>query len=345
MEAYTVACGARGCPWCGRLWEGDQRVRTVAASEHVGPRVALITVTAPGADVLPPDEDRGCVVRADAAREWNRTARMRWRSLHLAASKMARREDRRDGGDWRLLFRSWEYQARGVLHVHLVLPYGDWRERAATRRYVADLHALSPSFGFGFVLGGDRTERPSRRRPPSIAPAVGADAARYVCKYVCSVGGGKEGVQAVAARTATRGSVLYIAQHLTQASGVTMRSLRNRRRVVARFPWALDSPEDWESARLAHAATVGRPPLSQEARQCLEAAVRSTRATVATVAGEAGELQATDAATPPSMLPFLRAQKPRRRLVHLPLAHVLDGDPLRPELGPLRTVWAGPQPM
>ena len=47
---------------------------------------------------------------------------------------------------------------------------------------------------------------------------------------------GKEGMVGVAQRTATRGSVLYIARALGQITGVTMTSLRARRRVATKYP-------------------------------------------------------------------------------------------------------------
>lgn len=336
-EVWEVPCGSRYCGVCGLRWQGDQRVQAVAASEHLGGTVGLLTVTGPG----------GAYFAAAAAREggdtriavarWNRQARRAWRRFHLWASRPLRAWAREHAPGWRVLFRSWEFQKRGVLHLHLVVPYGTPEERRVTDLYVENLHLGAREHGFGYVMGGDTARRPRWDRVPRVKPADGPAAARYVCKYVAATGAGKEGMVHVAKRTATRGSVLYISTTLTSVSGINMTKLRNRRRIWARYRDGDGEVPDWDAARLCDAVQRGRPPLTPEAIATIMQAARATGASL-WVDADTGELCTPTDAPPPRQNgrtgpPTARGST---RLV-LRLAPVLLPDPQRPNLGPVRT--------
>ena len=164
-ELYVVPCGSRYCAVCGRRWEQDQRVRAVAASEHLGGGVALLTVTAPGNAWFAEAAADGGHTRREEIRHWNATARARWRRLHLRASKEARRWARLHGVAWRLLYRAWEFQRRGLLHVHAVLPWGSWVERTATRRRIHARYGWAATSGAAW-RAARMVDAVQRGRPP-----------------------------------------------------------------------------------------------------------------------------------------------------------------------------------
>lgn len=336
-ESYDVPCGSRYCPVCGLRWQGDQRVRAVAASEHIGPASALITVTGPGGNYFARAAGRTSGSSYMHVRRWNASARRRWRAMHLYASRPLRGWAREHAPGWRLSFRSWEFQKRGVLHLHLVLPYGTPEERRVTDLYLWNLWSCARQFGFGYVMGGDKGKRPTWGRPPKVKVADGPAAARYVCKYVAATGAGKEGMVDVAKRTATRGSILYVAPALTRASGCSMTTLRARRRIWARHAGSDGEVKDWDAVCLVDAVQRRRPPLTEEGIATIREAACATGAThwVDARTGEVGE--ATDAPKPrENGRTEPRGVREEVRLV-LHLAPVLLPDPDRPQLGPLRT--------
>lgn len=336
-ERYSVACGSRECAVCGERWERDQRVRAVAASEHLGAAVALVTVTAPGRGYFSWGPAGSYDNPTEQMADWNRSARQRFTGLHRQASKEARRSARAAGCDWRLLYRSWEYQKRGALHVHLVLPFGTPAEREATGRYVNELHNLRDRWAFGHVLGGQRERHRDWSRPPRVAAAESSAAARYVCKYVASIGSGKESMRTVAQRSAKRGSVLYISPALTRRSGVTMTTLRNRRRVWARYPWARSSADQWRTACVVDAVQRRRAPLTTAGEARLAAAV-SRSGVESVLDASTGELIERTAAPMPLVLVGTSPGCLRHgRLTVVSLASVWLGVPKRPELGHVRT--------
>lgn len=336
-EVYEQPCAYRYCPVCGLRWQGDQRVTAVAASEHLGGAAGLLTVTGPGGDYFDRLARSMGGPKKYAVWSWNRTARRRWRRLHLWASRPLRAWAREHAPGWRVLFRSWEYQRRGVLHLHLVVPYGTPAERRVTDLYVENLHRAARNYGFGYVMGGDTAKRPRWDRVPRVKPADGPAAARYVCKYVAATGAGKEGMADVAKRTATRGSVLYISPTLTRASGVNMTGLRNRRRIWARFRDEDGEVEDWASACLADSVQRGRPPLTPDALVAIRQAASRTGAGVWVDAGT-GEVGEATLAPPPRQNGRTEPGPDRSTTrVVLRLAPVLLPDPSRPQLGPWRT--------
>lgn len=336
-EEYEVPCGSRYCAACGLRWMGDQRVCASAAAEELRGDVALITITAPGRAWFRAAGDRDGVRDREAMRRWNETARRRWRRLHLQASRPLRAWAREHAPGWALLMRSWEYQKRGALHLHLVMPWRTPEERRVTQLYVWNLWSAARTHGFGYVLGGDAEDTPTWSAPPRIAPADGGRAARYVAKYVASTGAGKEGMVSVAQQTAVRGSVLYIARVLGRASGVTMTRLRARRRVATKFPGSTETTSAWAGACLADAVSKGRPPLTADAAAHLRAA-GAVPGVVGWVDAADGVLEAPTAASVPLAAREDRAPYAGRPLaVVAVLASVLIGDPDPGPLGPLRT--------
>lgn len=331
-----MPCGRRQCAYCGRLWLGDCRVKTVAAAERVEGELVLVTVTAPGADVLPwYPGTRSCEARA--VRHWNLSAPGRWTQLHHDAAQYARRNSRSDVVSWRLAFKVWELQRRGALHLHLACPWGTPAERKATKRYVKHLQDHAREHSFGFVhLSVCRDEG----TPTRVARARGSSArnvARYVCHYVGGTGAGKEGFAEVARKAAVPGAILYVDSRLTQASGVTIRSLRARRRIVSRYPWSVESSAHWRAACMVDGLQRGRAPLDAESVAALRDSLPSMPA-VECVSAPDGELIRPTPAAPPRELPGGWDRSPCRPVrVAVLLDPVLHDDLTAKPGGPIRT--------
>lgn len=336
-ERYDLPCGARDCDVCGARWSQDQRVRAVAASECLEGAVGLVTVTAPGRDRFSWGPAGSFDNPAEQRREWNRQVRRNWRRLHLKASRPVRELARSNGIVWRLLYRSWEYQKRGLLHVHLVVPAHTDYHRACSELYLSRLWAYARSYDFGYVLGGDKRERPGWHRCPTLAIANAQEAARYVCKYVASIGHGKDSMATVAQRAAKRGSVLYVGLDLLRESGVTMTTLKARRRVYSRFYRGGTTTRDWEVACALDALQRGRAPLSRGSEDVVRA-LFSRAPGCRMVVSATGEVVMPTSAPPP--LSAVRCPPPDRGVLdvrEIALAPVRFHDPERPELGSWRT--------
>jgi len=211
-------CRSRSkCSTCGTLWAGDTRRKLLANISAYGGAVSIITVTAPGADVLPWD-DSGRRIRPAERYRWNRTAPQRWRELHRAASQIARRRC----GRFSMLARTWEYQARGALHVHVVAGVETADEMAAANVYAQALTDLARAHGFGFV---DRGKSTNGVRHLEIIPA--ARAARYVAKYLSPLSAdGKPMLSETVTQPDVPPHVAYVSTKLTLSTGITMRYLR-----------------------------------------------------------------------------------------------------------------------
>lgn len=207
-----------------RIWLGDV-ARCLRENLNVTkPHVRLITVTPPGADVLPWDPTlctergphdhsgpAGCKVERNAAEEWNLSVPRRWTGLHKKAQQRIVREFGRRA---QVLARVFQLQARGLLHVHVVMDDETLSDRIVVERYVVHLKELAPEWGFGFVDAKD--SRMDRGR-----------AARYLSGYFA----GDETsqlAQAVTRPDAPRRPV-YICPTLTQFTRCTMRRLRRVR--------------------------------------------------------------------------------------------------------------------
>jgi len=222
MPAFRSSCARRTCPGFSPLCAGDTRQRLFRALEAFGGDVTMVTVTAPGQSLLPWDRalcralgehlcsgDLGCQSKGSA--EWNESAPKRWRELH----DVCRSHTRRNAGEApELLARVWEYQKRGVLHLHLLLAFDPW-QRPAVLEYVDRLSANAPGQGFGFV---DRKRK--------VLPAL--DAAAYLTSYLVS-GKGKLTLTETVKRRDVPPMVVYVSRKYTQQTGVTMRTLRLKR--------------------------------------------------------------------------------------------------------------------
>lgn len=210
------SCKSRRCPHCGLIWAGDVRRKLFGNFGHYEGQVALISVTAPGQDVLPWD---GKLVDSTAAREWNLTAPRRWRDLHRKASQNVRRRVPR--GSLQVLGRVWEYQKRGVLHVHVVVGVERPVNRHAAQLYTEQLKRLNGEHGFGYVDGKWSSYR-------------GQNAAAYLSSYFIAGRGKKASVRETVVQRDVPGHVVYVSTNLTSVTGVTMRSLRR-----VRYLWVI----------------------------------------------------------------------------------------------------------
>jgi hypothetical protein len=299
-ERSSAPCRRRSCPSCGVLWLGDTRVRALAAAAEFRGAVALVTVTAPGADVLP-WSPAGRVVAPDVAREWNESAPARWSRLHDHAAQEARRLARSRNVEWRLLMKAWEYQKRGVLHLHLVVPCATAGERQVSELYVSVLAREAQGKGFGFVDRGKLPVSGGRRSSRCLEAVSPQRAAGYVAAYLASTGAGKGGIAEVARAQGVPGPVFYVTSVLTRASGVTMRSLRDRRRVMTRYPAAGESHLAWHAACLLDAVERAGPRLTAGTRGALLARFQHC-GPAAVVDGCTGEVTLPTPAAQPSGL-------------------------------------------
>jgi hypothetical protein len=222
-----MRCKRRTCPSCGVLWAGDTRVKLQRNTEAYGGDVTVGTITAPGRDVLPHDGDGQVVL--DAASRWNAHAPGAWSRMHRRASARTRRYARRMGGEWMgPLGASWEFQRRGVLHRHFVLPMATHLDRLCARYYVACLDELRHEFGFGFVDRG-RRRRHRWSRQLEVVPAQRAG--RYLAKYIAGLkSDGRLALTETVTHRDVPGHVTYVSRRLTARTGCTMRSLREARR-------------------------------------------------------------------------------------------------------------------
>jgi hypothetical protein len=235
--------------------------------------VALLSVTAPGVDGVPfwyknPEgwvdvpgwrafeipwaDGSRTVAESGAAIGWNRSAPRRWRELHRAASQRARRCH----GVLSIVSRTWEYQRRGLLHVHVVVGMGTPRERAAAHAYGLALEDLRERYGFGFVSD---TSRSGKWRGRGLEVIGAQRAARYVAKYLSPLGeDGKPTLSETVRRPDVPAHVIHVGRFLTSATGMTMRYLRWRRKAYMLKLPAID-PRTGEllSSLMARAAASG----------------------------------------------------------------------------------------
>lgn len=230
------------------MWAKDRQISILGPlNAYAGP-VGMVTITAPGADVLPwacaGEHDRhsglvGCRVDPVAAERWNDSAAYRFRRMWLAL----RNELRLEGT--LILAKVWEPQARGVGHLHQAVPL---EHHAAI---VGWLKAHAGDFGFGFVDGS------SRIRPGASGGRVGA----YLASYLGSAGKVDAVIQAISDGVIPARS-FFVAPAIS--GGLTMRALRLRRRAWcvlnagAPVPmWA--SAIEWGSALRAAGYRPGPP--------------------------------------------------------------------------------------
>ena len=315
-------CKRRSCPRCGGPWSRDQGrkmglafalPRYIAKHGWQAP-VILVSVTAPGAGVLPWDEEacqarysgrrhrhsgpRGCRVDAEKAAEWASSLNYRWGKLRKAASlatQRALKDGDRLGPAPRWLGRVWEPQKRGVPHAHLVLGYATDAEQRAADEFVEQLRRLAADYEFGIVH--------------STKQIAGAEASRYLVSYLSGRNGQKQRKSTIreniADPTMPR-QLVWISPALTSTStsermvamrakfgvrvgtGVTMRWLRKARQLWGAFEGRCAYPTFRSTEEAVRAASVylqafrKRPPpdldlVIREARKLDRSIVREGR--------------------------------------------------------------------
>ena len=244
---------AKWCPGYAELWAMDVYVLFGEnVHEHEG-RAALGTLTAPGADFLPWDEqdcaalgphkhsgELGCRVDPAMAEVWNESFSPRWTKLQRHCKRQADRFLRRQGwkGSLPSVLLSWrEMQKRGVWHRHYLLPWESASEQLWSRAYLAAMEREKGRYWFGHV-----------DRRPRIA--AGEKLAKYIAGY--TLGGGEKASLAEAAllERGVSGRTFYVHRKLTMSTGVTMRRLRDVRRLWAvktrQATWPVKTIAEWE---------------------------------------------------------------------------------------------------
>jgi hypothetical protein len=266
------ACKRRFCPRCGVSWARAWATVTKENLEAYGGPVAMVSITAPGIEVLPWDCDRdhqhsgpkGCRVKQDYADVWAEHARDNWKRLRDAA----RRSLIRAGVEPpRILQRVWEPQKRGVPHLHIVLGMATEAERTAASLYVDELARLAHDYVFGFV---------DRRLDVISAAEVG----RYLSGYLLGRRSKKKAsIRENIADPRMPRSLIWMTPVLTRITYVTMRRLRYARWVVAALAGRCDVYPELEGDFAMEVAKVcvalertrilrgARSPTEQEARR------------------------------------------------------------------------------
>lgn len=174
-------CGKRSCAICAVRrrkdwrWVFQQNLASLGDEE-----VYMMTVTAPGEEVLPWDTEKckvkgdhvhsgkwGCEVDYESVWIWRQTLESRWSKLTDAARI---RTKRAVGGTGALMLAgAWELQKRGVPHVHVVVP-----ANIRGKYFVDSLKQFAPTYGFGFV------DSKLEGRHPLVAAAY---LAKYLTKF------------------------------------------------------------------------------------------------------------------------------------------------------------------
>lgn len=235
-------CKKRTCEHCGDLWAGDVKVMLLQnLNDGYGGPVDMVTITAPGRDVLPHlvAEDGRLEVAQDAAEAWNLSAPGRWSAMWGVAKYLLRRR----GVEVPLLLGYViAYQRRGVIHYHLALAADTAGRRHANHSFVAVLKGTAEAL----VRFGARPRTLERKTVGSSGLAVehgfgfvsleaarygSAGVAGYFCKYVAKDGesGRPEIAETVQRVEVGKRRVVYVSSKLTARTRCTMRNLRLRR--------------------------------------------------------------------------------------------------------------------
>jgi hypothetical protein len=238
LPVTVSRCRRRTCPGYSATWARDTRRKIRENLRTYGGLACMSTLTAPGVDAglvwdrtlcTHPASVKcsgllGCKVVAEAADAWNEGSKAWWRELNRVAKQRADKAVRQLGHEYRggVLAYQWEMHKRGVWHLHFVLGMETAVERAWAFAYVAALHELGRSKGFGNV-----------DRKPLHAPQSAERTASYISKYLVKwhEDGSSEATETVLA--AGRSLLNYVSRRLTAESGVTMRVLRQ-----VRIAWA-----------------------------------------------------------------------------------------------------------
>jgi hypothetical protein len=256
-NVWNPSCKRRDCRFCGPRWSRNWELIFRLATEHYSLPVVMVAITPPGEQRLPWDEEwcshrrphqhkgpSGCRVQQRAAREWSETAGERWKLMRDAASKFTRRHGPQPVN---LIGRVWEPQRRGVPHLHAVLGYGSLTERIAANIFVAYLKAHSGDYDFGWVEQrwdakrcehlGKHTHDPAFGCRVKLSGITGADAARYLVRYLTGRSRKKSTIRENISHPNMPTSLIWISPRLTSlkrgGTGVTMRTLRRSRHLWA----------------------------------------------------------------------------------------------------------------
>jgi len=124
--------------WCAR-----------EAVRAYGGGVLLVSVTAPGADVLPLGSDGRC--RFDSLASWAGDFQERWNRLSMRGMRRACKRRYRSP----ILVRRFDVQARGAPHIHVVV-----KRDAVGFDYAYTLKRYASEYGFGFVDVSDLEGHP-----------------------------------------------------------------------------------------------------------------------------------------------------------------------------------------
>lgn len=206
-----------------------------ALAAFPGP-VCLVTITAPGADVLPYGPD-GRTVDSLALSEWCSTMMERWHSLRDSSAKSAKRSMNSDSVPVVLAY-VWQLQTRQAPHLHLVVsaaPLG--------RTFAGALKIRASDYGFGFV---------DIKTVTGSALAVGVYLSRYLTRDL----EGSEGAKYLPARPA------YVSRRLCRRAGVGIAVARKLRHlwVFANRDSSIGVPKfasDWQESATYYWYRVG----------------------------------------------------------------------------------------
>jgi histone H3/H4 len=250
------SCKRRDCPAYAPLYlkDGARLLRQNLRSWSGG--VSMVTLTAPGADLLPWDPVQckvqrehehagplGCRVERSAAAEWNAQCARNLSKLIRQARKYAKRRSR---GTVTVLAYVLERQERGLFHPHVVLGYQTGPDREALDLFTAYMRRHRARYGFSRQRAGFKPGQPGRFK--------GDHAGRYVAKYLrpdqakASFIPLLRDVAQLAPRTEGRRSLVrpvYVSPQLTSVTGVTMRWMRARRWMYRLHPEATPGDLDF----------------------------------------------------------------------------------------------------
>jgi hypothetical protein len=208
-----------------------------ALAAFPGP-VCLVTITAPGADVLPYGPD-GQYVDDLALSEWCSTMMARWHLLRDSSAKSAKRSMDSDSVPVVLAY-VWQLQTRRAPHLHVVVsaaPLG--------RTFAVALKTRASDYGFGFV---------DIKTVTGSALAVGVYLSRYLTRDLESSG---EASRYLPARPA------YVSRKLCRRAGVGIAVARKLRHlwVFANRDSSIGVPafaSDWQESAVYYWYRVGR---------------------------------------------------------------------------------------
>lgn len=200
-------CGKwRACEECAYRRSRDQSWCIRESARMRGGEFLLLTVTAPGDDVLPRDA-RGLCCHLELG-EWCATMMERWNRLNMTAHNRTRRAFKGHRGSL-VLASAWQLQRRGAPHIHLAVSAGD-----AGRHYASVVKEIAGDYGYGFVDIGIQS---------GSAPAV----ARYLSRYLTE----KRGEALTEFEGYLPSRRVYVSRTLQKESGATMGVARRLRRL------------------------------------------------------------------------------------------------------------------